>query len=65
MYVEYRNVQKVHSLLVAQSPYHKDQSQTVLILNLAAFVVGVTKLVATYVIQEELNELARVSAVPR
>lgn len=68
MFVEYRNVQKVHAVMLQYDPSHKDQSQTVLILNLAAFVVGVTGFIATYMVQEELNQLARATrsrALPR
>jgi hypothetical protein len=59
MYVEYRNVQKVHALLAAQQPGRTDPSQTIMILNVAALFVGVTGLVATYMSQEEYNQLAR------
>lgn len=59
IYVEYRNAQKVHAALLSRAPHTKDQSDTILILNLASFVVGVTWLVATYIVQEELNKLAR------
>ena len=59
MYVEYRNAQKIHARLVMNNPYRSDQSQTILILNLASFVVGVTGFVAMYMLQEELNQLAR------
>jgi hypothetical protein len=59
LYVEYRNTQKVQAILLRTDPYRKDQSQTILILNLAQFVVGFTGLVATYMTQEEYNALAR------
>lgn len=59
IYVEYRNAQKVHAALLARDPYAKDQSEAVLLLNLAAFLVGATWLVATYILQEELNKLSR------
>jgi len=59
MYVEYRNVQKVHTFLAARQPGRNDPSQTVMILNVAALFVGVTGLVATYMSQEEYNQLAR------
>jgi hypothetical protein len=67
IYAEYRNAQKVHAQLVASNPYRKDQSQTVLILNIASLFVGITGLVAIYVVQEELNQLARSGsgALPR
>ena len=68
LFVEYRNAQKVHSILVAQNPNRKDQSQTILILNIAAFFVGITGLIAMFMVQEELNQLARAGstrALPR
>lgn len=58
-YVQYRNARVVHAQLVQSNPYRKDQSQVVLILNIAAMFVGVTALVAVYLVQEELNQLAR------
>jgi hypothetical protein len=65
MFVQYRNAQKVHGVLVAHDPYAKDQSQTILILSLVSFIVGVTGLVAMFMTQEELNRLARPLALPR
>lgn len=59
VYVEYRNAQKIHSALLTRDPYARDQSQAVLLLDLAGFFVGATWLVATYILQEELNKLAR------
>jgi drug/metabolite transporter (DMT)-like permease len=58
-YVVYRNAQKAHETLVRLDPSHQDQTQTVLILLLAAFVVGVTFAAAAYLVQEDLNRLAR------
>jgi hypothetical protein len=59
IYVEYRNAQKVHAALLSRDPYAKDQTEIVLILNLATFFVGATWLVATYIMQEEYNKLGR------
>ncbi len=59
MYVQYRNVQKVHQVLVRTNPTRKDQSQTILILLIAQFFVGVTGFIAMYLAQEEYNALAR------
>jgi len=59
IYVEYRNAQKAHGVLARRDPNAVDQTQTILILNLAQLVVGVTGLIATYILQEELNKLAR------
>lgn len=59
IYVEYRNSQKVHAALLSRDPYTKDQSETVLILNIAALFVGMTWLIASYLLQEDLNKLSR------
>jgi hypothetical protein len=61
VYVEFRNVQKIHAVLVTRYPGRKDQSHTVLILFLASLLVGVTWLVASFIVQEEFNALARES----
>lgn len=57
LYVEYRNAQKIHRVLLARDPLRKDQSQAILMLNIAAYFVGVTGFIATYLLQEELNAL--------
>lgn len=59
IYVQYRNAQRVYSALVRREPHVKDQSDAILILNVVAFFVGATWFVATYILQEELNKLAR------
>jgi hypothetical protein len=59
IYVEYRNAQKLHAALLSRDAYAKDQSEMVLILDLAALFVGATWLVATYIVQEDLNKLSR------
>lgn len=59
IYIQYRNAQKVHAYLVQANPQRKDQSQTILIMNLAQFVVGVTGLIGVYMCQEEYNLLAK------
>jgi hypothetical protein len=59
IYVKYRNAQKVHAAMLSRDLYAKDQSEIVLILDLATFFAGATGLVATYILQEELNKLAR------
>ena len=58
-YVQYRNARVVHAQLVGSNPSRQDRSQLILILNIAAPFVGVTALVAVYLVQEELNQLAR------
>lgn len=60
IYAEYRNAQRIHGALLSMDPYAKDQSEMVLILNVAGLFSGyVTWVVAAYIIQEELNKLAR------
>lgn len=59
IYVEYRNAQKVHRALTSRDPHAKNQSEMVLIMNVAALFVGATWLVATYILQEEFNKLAK------
>jgi hypothetical protein len=58
-YVQYRDAQKLHGLLVRINPQHQDQSNAVLILCVATYFVGVTGIIATYIVQEEFNRLAR------
>jgi hypothetical protein len=61
IYATYRNAQKIHAALLSVDPYAKDQSEMALILCLASFFTGyVTWVVAVYIVQEELNKLARV-----
>lgn len=60
LYLQYRNAQKIHQVLLTRDPNHKDQSQTVMILILIGFAVGgVTGIIATYLVQEEFNMLAK------
>jgi hypothetical protein len=59
IYVQYRNAQLVHRALLRFDPGARDQSTAVLILNVAALVVVLTWLVALFILQEELNRLAR------
>lgn len=59
IFVMYRNAQKVHAALLSRDPYAKDQSETVVLLMMATLVVGASGLVAMYILQEELNKLAR------
>jgi drug/metabolite transporter (DMT)-like permease len=61
IYVEYRNSQKAYAVLSQRDPRAVDQTQTILILNIAQLIVGVTGLIATYILQEELNKLARLT----
>jgi hypothetical protein len=58
IYVEYRNAQKIYRALSSRYPQTKNQSEMVLIMNIAALFVGATWIVATYILQEELNKLA-------
>ncbi len=59
LFLLYRNVQKVQAAQRARGLQRPDQSQTVMVLAIATFFVGVTGLVATYLVQEELNALAK------
>jgi hypothetical protein len=59
IYVEYRNAQKIYRALLSRDPNAKNQTEMVLIMNVVALFVGATWLVATYIVQEELNKLAR------
>ncbi len=59
VYVMYRNAQKIHRILVSRDPARKDQSQTILILAIAMYFVGVTHFIAVWLLQEEMNQLAR------
>ncbi len=61
IYCYYRNAQKIYRALMARDPSRQDQSQTLLILNIATYFVGITHFVAVYIMQEELNALARAS----
>ncbi len=57
IYVEYRNAQIVHEVLMARGVAHEDKSNLILILNLLTFVVGVTGIIAVAMLQEEYNRL--------
>ena len=59
VYVQYRNAQKIHAALASRDPSRKDQSQTILILAIAMYFVGVTGFIAMWLLQEEFNALAR------
>jgi hypothetical protein len=68
LYTEYRHVQRVHNVLVHYDPHHKDQGQTIMILNIVAIAgawlggaTGIAAIIATYMVQEEHNKLARVA----
>lgn len=63
-YAEYRNTQKIHDVLRSRDPSHRDQSQTVLILMVTSVIVGVTWFVASFIVQEEFNALARACDAP-
>ncbi len=58
-YVLYRDAQMLHRTLVGFDPRHQDQTQTVLVLCIVGLFVGVTFFVAWYLVQEDLNRLAR------
>jgi hypothetical protein len=58
-YVLCRDAEKLHRVLVGVDPGHKDQSQTVVTLCVAALFVGFTGAIAIYLVQEDFNRLAR------
>lgn len=59
IFVQYRNARVIHRARSAFEPGVSDHSVLVLVLNVLALFVGVTGLVAIYVLQGDLNELAR------
>ncbi len=59
VYSEYRNAQKIHGALLSRDPYAKDQSEMVMMLNVAGYFIGMTWVIATYMLQEDLNKLSR------
>jgi hypothetical protein len=59
VYVMYRNAQKIHRVLASRDPSRNDPSQTILILAIAGYFVLVTQLMALWLLQEEMNQLAR------
>ncbi len=68
LYTEYRHAQKIHQVIVLADPNHKDQSQTVMILNIVTVVgawlggmTGICALIAQYIVQDEHNKLARMA----
>lgn len=61
VYVHYRNAQKVHAGLLSRDPTAKDQSDMILAMHLVGIFVGATGLISMYMLQEELNKLARIT----
>jgi len=59
VYVEYRNVKKVHEILSQHDPGRKDRSQTVLIMRIVGLFIAPTAFYAMYLTQEEYNAMAR------
>jgi hypothetical protein len=58
LYVQYRNAQVVHEVLSARGIPHEDRTSTVLLLNLAHFVTGVTGFIPPLLLQDDYNKLA-------
>lgn len=65
LYTEYRHVQKVHQAILPMDPGHKDQGQTVMILNIVTVagawlggMTGICAIIAQYMVQDEHNKLA-------
>lgn len=63
-YAEYRNAQVVTELMQRRGVAHQDRSQTILLLNLLTFVVGMSGLVARMVLQDEYNKVAQAVGGP-
>jgi hypothetical protein len=61
IYVEIRNVQKIHRVLYAIDPTRSEQANVILMMNVASLCLGFPGLIATYIVQEEFNALARAS----
>lgn len=59
LYVQYRNAQIIHEVLTARGIAHEDKSNTVLLLNIAHFVTGVTGFIPPLILQDEYNKIAR------
>jgi hypothetical protein len=59
IYVHYRNAQKVHAGLLSRDPAAKDQTDTIMAMHLLGLFVGAGWLISMYLLQEELNRLAR------
>jgi hypothetical protein len=64
VYTEYRNAQLITEQMRARGRPHEDKSTLILILNLAAYFVGLTWVVASAFLQQELNALADASQTP-
>ncbi len=62
IYAHYRNAGLLHRALARYEPSARDQSLVVLLLDLAAIVTVVTWLIALFILQDEHNRLARLSA---
>jgi hypothetical protein len=58
LYICYRNAELIHTTLTQRGIAHENKTQTVLLLVLASFVVGVTAWVPPLLLQEEYNKLA-------
>lgn len=57
-YVYYRNAEIIDATLTARGIPHENKTQTVLLLVVASFVVGVTGWFPPFILQEEFNKLA-------
>lgn len=56
IYIEHRNITKLHHAQLAYNPHRQDKSTTIMILNILPFVgIPFTNLVAIYMVQEEYN----------
>lgn len=59
IYVEYRNAQKIYRARLSRDLQAKNQTDMVLMMDVVGLFVGMTWLVGTFILQEELNKLAQ------
>ncbi len=57
-YVMYRNSEITHNVLTARAIQHENRTQTIMLLLIASFFVGVTYFLAMLFMQEDYNKLA-------
>jgi hypothetical protein len=57
-YVYYRNADIIHAVLTERGIVHENKTQTVLLLILASFFVGITAWLPPLILQDEYNKLA-------
>jgi Domain of unknown function (DUF4234) len=58
LYVYYRNAELIHNTLTERGIVHENKTQTVLLLVVASFFVGITAWIPPLLLQDEYNKLA-------